>query len=191
MRQFDRALLTWLEGLRGDVMTDVMLAVSWLGSWPVVLLLSTLAALLADRFGQTRLRTTVTMLFALLTQLVIVQGLKLAFGRARPSNVEALTSTSDASFPSGHASAAATVLVVLWLAVSAARPAWRAPAGVLALIGIGLMCLSRMYLGVHYLSDVLVGATIGAAVAAAATALVANAYPQHAAKPSGSPERTG
>lgn len=190
MRQFDRALLTWLEGLRTDVLTDLMLAISWLGSWPTVLLLSALAALIVDRWGHTRLRTTVTMLFALVTQLVIVQGLKMAFGRSRPSNVEALTTTSDASFPSGHASAAAAVTVVLWLAISAVKPRWRVPAGVIAFLGIALMCVSRMYLGVHYLSDVTVGAVVGAAVAAAATALVRSAYP---VKPdaSGSPERAG
>lgn len=189
MRQLDRALLDWLKSLRTDALTDVMLAISWLGSWPIVLLLSALAALLVDRWSRTRLRTTVTMLFALVTQLVIVQGLKMLFGRSRPANVEALASTSDASFPSGHASAAATVTVVLWLAVSAARPQWRVPAAICALLGITLMCVSRMYLGVHYLSDVLVGAAVGAAVAAGATALVRSAYP--VAKASGAPERTG
>ena len=190
MRQFDRALLSWLEGMRTDVLTDLMLAISWLGSWPTVLLVSVVAALLVDRWSRTRLRTTVTMLFALVTQLVIVQGLKTAFGRSRPSNVEALTTTSDASFPSGHASAAAAVMVVLWLAVSTARPQWRVPAGIIAFLGIALMCVSRMYLGVHYLSDVIVGSLVGAAVAAAATALVRSAYP---AKPNGSgaPERAG
>lgn len=188
MREFDRALLSWLAGLRTDALTDVMLAVSWMASWPTVLLLGALAALLVDRWARTRLRTTVTMLFALVMQLVIVQGLKLAFGRSRPSNVEALTTTSDASFPSGHASAAATVAVVLWLAVSAARPQWRVPAGVIALLGIALMGMSRMYLGVHYLSDVLVGSLVGAAVATAATALVRSAYPVRT-NDSGSPER--
>ena len=178
MRQFDRAFLVWLEGLRTDVLTDVMMAVSWLGSWPIILLLSAFAALIVDRWGRTRLRTTVTMLFALVTQLVIVQGLKLLFGRSRPSNVEALTATSDASFPSGHASAAATVMVVLWLAVSAARPRWRVPAGIVAFLGIALMCVSRMYLGVHYLSDVVVGSLVGAAVAVGATTLVRAAMPR-------------
>lgn len=177
MRQFDRSLLIWLESLRTDALTDVMLAVSWLGSWPIILLLSALAALLVDRWGRTRLRTTVTMLFALVTQLVVVQGLKLLFGRSRPSNVEALTTTSDASFPSGHASATATVMVVLWLSVSTARPRWRVPAGIVAFLGIALMCVSRMYLGVHYLSDVVVGSLVGAAVAVGATTLVRAALP--------------
>lgn len=177
MREFDRALLTWIEALRSDAMTQVMLAISWLGSWPTVLVVSTVAALLVDRLGRTHVRVTVTMLFALVTQLVIVQGMKMAFGRSRPSNVEALALASDASFPSGHASAAAAVLVVLWLAIRQARPAWSRVTAVIAVLGIALMCLSRMYLGVHYLSDVLVGALVGALVAVAATALVRAGYP--------------
>src|SRR3982751_5113826 len=82
--------------------------------------------------------------------------MKLAFHRARPSFDDPLLTLSTYSFPSGHV-AGSTIfygLAVLWVFARTPSARWRA----LAVIGAALMILavafSRMYLGVHYLSDV-------------------------------------
>lgn len=81
--------------------------------------------------------------------------LKLLFQRTRPSLWPALIQENSFSFPSGHAmgSAALGIAVVLMLW----RTRWHWLGLLLAAIYVPLVGLSRIYLGVHYPSDVLAG----------------------------------
>ncbi len=90
--------------------------------------------------------------------------LKLAFGRARPDVVAHLVSVDTASFPSGHAMNSA--VVYLTMAVLLARGQEQRGARVY-IVAIGVLLtlmigLSRLYLGVHWPTDVLVGWVFGA-----------------------------
>lgn len=93
-------------------------------------------------------------------------GLKLFFHRPRPEL--AYVHLDTYSFPSGHAAGSAAVYgVILYLLasrVSGARVRVAFAVSYVALIA--LICFSRLYLEVHYLSDVLAGASLGAAWAA-------------------------
>lgn len=89
--------------------------------------------------------------------LVLDGGLKLAFHRPRPEAFFGLTSPRSYSFPSGHALYAMCLYSALAGLVAARRILiWTAAALMIAMIG-----LSRIYLGVHYPSDVLAGWAIG------------------------------
>ncbi|MFB6099010.1 MAG: phosphatase PAP2 family protein, partial [Salinibacter sp.] len=100
----------------------------------------------------------------------LVVGMKHAVGRPRPYVNLSLDARADRhrpppsgdaylSFPSGHASLS-TALATSW---SLSHPRWYVIApGALWAAGV---TLSRLYLGVHYPSDVLVGAAIGAGMA--------------------------
>jgi membrane-associated phospholipid phosphatase len=90
---------------------------------------------------------------------------------------------SRASFPSGHA----TVMAALVVAVGAAAPRWRAPALVLAV----LVILSRLVIDAHYTSDVVAGAFLGAFGARAALMLFARACIGFRLDASGKPRRRG
>ncbi|MBR3193432.1 phosphatase PAP2 family protein [Bosea sp. (in: a-proteobacteria)] len=100
--------------------------------------------------------------------------LKLAFGRERPDIVEHAALTFTASFPSGHAFLAAVVLLsIASFAGIASRRAdiarlclWVAWALIIA-IGV-----SRIYLGVHWPSDVLGGWCLGIAWSSLATFVI-------------------
>lgn len=88
-----------------------------------------------------------------------------AFARPRPTFDDPLLTLHTYSFPSGHA-LGATVLYGLLAAfavwkVRACR--WRLPAAAAGGLLILLVCFSRIYLGVHYLSDVLGGIAEGVA----------------------------
>lgn len=101
--------------------------------------------------------------------LAISQTLKLIFGRERPDMAYRAVEASNASFPSGHAMLSAVIF--LTLGVMAARFADKRRVKVLAMVAAVLVSLlvglSRVYLGVHWASDVLAGWCVGAAWAMA------------------------
>lgn len=86
---------------------------------------------------------------------------KMLVGRERP----ALWETEwywGSSFPSGHTLAAAALAIALALVVRRLWPAWQQAALMLAMIWIALIGLSRLVLGVHWPTDVIVAACVGA-----------------------------
>jgi membrane-associated phospholipid phosphatase len=95
--------------------------------------------------------------------ILLMSLLKLYFGRERPAVDEALRAASGYSFPSGHAMTAVVVFAAFgYLAVRGLRR-WRWIALVLALCLTGILAvgLSRVYLGVHWISDIAAGAFAG------------------------------
>ena len=88
--------------------------------------------------------------------------LKLAFGRARPDIIDHLDHVSNASYPSGHATSAAVVYLLL---PGLAPPRWRAAAWALAGAMIVINGFSRIMLGVHWGSDIIGGTMLGTAFA--------------------------
>lgn len=89
---------------------------------------------------------------------VVVQGLKILFGRARPADI--LVAADFGSFPSGHTANAATIAVVLGLML---RNRWVWIGGAVYTV---VMALSRTYLGAHWLTDTIGGVLVGAGLAA-------------------------
>ncbi len=90
-------------------------------------------------------------------------GLKAGFGRARPHLWHSAVVVDGFSLPSGHALASATFYPLLGRAAAIrwparARAAYLAAAAMALYIGVG-----RLYLGVHWPSDVLAGWMLGAA----------------------------
>jgi undecaprenyl-diphosphatase len=91
--------------------------------------------------------------------------LKHVFQRARPSFDDPLLSLLTYSFPSGHTAAATVFYGLLACYLVRRAHAWRARVLIVlaAVAMVVLVALSRMYLGAHYLSDVLAAAAEGAA----------------------------
>ncbi len=88
--------------------------------------------------------------------------LKLGFARARPDLIDHLDHQTSYSYPSGHAtSAAAVYLLLAWFA----PPRWRPYAWTLAAAMIILNGFSRIMLGVHWASDIAGGTMLGTAFA--------------------------
>jgi undecaprenyl-diphosphatase len=95
---------------------------------------------------------------------IAVAIIKTAVGRPRPTLIDHLTQVASYSFPSGHSANSAVIYLTLALTVSQVIPgvaARRYVIGAAALIVI-LIGISRVYLGVHWPSDVLAGWCFGA-----------------------------
>ena len=150
---FDEPLLRGAQALASPGLDRTFLLISALGYGfgvlPVDLVLVVVLAL------KRRVRETVFAFFALGGSLLLNTLVKHLFARERPSLWEPLTPHFTYSFPSGHAMASATLAGVVLLLGWHTR--WRWPLLVIALLLVVLVGFSRIYLGVHYPSDILAG----------------------------------
>ncbi|MEI2386379.1 phosphatase PAP2 family protein [Breoghania sp. JC706] len=148
----------WLE--------EAALEITALGGFPVIILLTTMVCggLLAAR----RPATSAFVALSVAGGAALSTGLKMLFERPRPDLVKHLDIIHTASFPSGHATI--STLTYLTLAALIARVVTRRRVRVYliacALILAVMIGLSRIYLGVHWPSDVAAGWALGTAWAA-------------------------
>ncbi|HEX4334602.1 MAG TPA: phosphatase PAP2 family protein [Polyangiaceae bacterium] len=153
----------WVAGIRRAPLTHVAVDVTSLGS-PAVLGVVVVAAAVGLRVTRDRLGA-VLLGAATVGAIGWTQGLKDLIERERPPLAARLVVTSGYSFPSGHSLASASILGALALIACRHLPS-RTQQG-MALIGTGFVmtsvAASRVYLGVHYLSDVTAGTSFGLA----------------------------
>ena len=150
----DVQVARWLRAHATPEATRWMLLVTDLHSTIAVSCYATIvAAALAWRRRWRRLTTLVVCVGGGLTLNVLM---KLAFHRARPVLDDPLLTLTSYSFPSGHVAGSTLMygLVVAAVFARTRRLAWRFLAVVAAAACIALVAFTRMYLGVHYLSDV-------------------------------------
>ena len=160
--RFDAVVAGWVQALRPLVRTHWVAELTALGA-PVVVTLGVVVAvavLAVLRDGAGLVRLALAGAAAGLSSRL----LKLAYERARPGEMPALVPVEGFSYPSGHAVGAAVLAVSLALLAGRTRPAGqRAALMAIALAMVALVCATRVFLGVHYPSDVLGGAAVGAA----------------------------
>jgi undecaprenyl-diphosphatase len=160
-QQFDTAVLRWLGAHHTPTLTTIMTEVTPLGTGIVVL---TVVGVTTAFLWHTEHKHSARMLLAATAGNILLNNvLKLFFDRARPSVFEWGTHAASSSFPSGHAMSATVVYgTVAYLLARLQKHGWaRAITLTLAVIMIVLICLTRLYLGVHYPSDVLGGVIFG------------------------------
>ena len=170
MESVEFAILDWIQQhLRCGVLDTVLPAVSWICNHGEVWIILAAVLLLRKRDRWVGVSVALALVLDLVCCNLILKPL---VDRVRPfavnTAVELLTAPPlDASFPSGHT--AASFAAVFALKASGSR-LWK-PALVLA----AAIAFSRLYLYVHWPSDVLGGAVLGAAVGWAGAWLVQRA----------------
>jgi undecaprenyl-diphosphatase len=123
----------------------------------------------------------------------LVTAIKLLIGRARPDITDLLTIAPGYAFPSGHSAQAAATYATLAYLLSARLRRWRPQVAVwtVAALIVVLVGFSRLYLGAHWLTDVLGGYALGAAwTALVITTTVTIRHAQATAPPATPPQPT-
>lgn len=158
IQEIDEAVLLWIqEAVRQAWLDPVVKAFTTLGNAGILWIVLSVAMLFWRPTRKAGLLAGCALIFSLLfTNL----GLKLIFTRPRPYTVvegliPLLTSGDPNSFPSGHTCAAFSAGLV-W--ARTLPKTWMRRTAVIQAV---LMGLSRLYVGVHYPSDVLGGALVG------------------------------
>lgn len=109
-------------------------------------------------------RAALAVLLAVAGGVLISQMIKAGIDRPRPDLVPHGSYVSTASFPSGHSMMAATVYLTLAVMLARVEPRWRSRSYLIgcAMFIVMLVGVSRVYLGVHWPTDVLAGWSVGA-----------------------------
>jgi membrane-associated phospholipid phosphatase len=163
---YDQSFADWLHSHATDPLTELFEAVTTLGNGTVLAGVTLIAVFLLLRRGRRREALLVGLAFA--GSELLSYSLKLGFRRDRPFFTDPLATEPTFSFPSGHATVSLAVYGAIAVVV-ARRLSGRAQIVCLAAAAllVSLIGLSRLYLGVHFLTDVLAGFAAGTAWLAA------------------------
>lgn len=166
--QFDLSVFSWMQTIQNPVLSAILKFVTTLGEGGIIFILLGIALLCTKKY-----RKIGVAVFAALIVMEIGNNLilKEIFARPRPFNLEAIDSIkydfwaqvykfpeivhrpSSFSFPSGHTSSAfAAAIAVLF---------YNRKIGIPTTIFAAIMGFSRVYVEVHYCTDVLAGAIVG------------------------------
>jgi len=160
----DRPVSRWLAGHRDGWLTEVMRVITHAGDPGVLMVLAVAACAGVTWWKRSWLPIAVGVLGAGGIGLMVT-AVKLVVGRSRPPLPFAAVTEDGYSFPSGHAAGiTVAVLLTAWMLTCWVTRSWNARvlAWTSAVLLIGVVGFSRIYLGVHYLSDVAAGWVLGA-----------------------------
>jgi membrane-associated phospholipid phosphatase len=162
--QLDQRVQTYLLAHRLPWLTAVMETSTWLGSTVVLVPVLAVASVFLLRTRQD-LRTTFHLWVALGGAVILYEGFKSGVGRARPPAAQMIVHAGGYAYPSGHVTQATVVWGLLAFLLAAGQPRGAARTRTLILVTAATVILlvgaSRIYLGVHWLTDVLGGYALG------------------------------
>jgi FMN phosphatase YigB (HAD superfamily)/membrane-associated phospholipid phosphatase len=172
----DDRIVTLFAEHRREPFTTIAEVLDRLDTWWLLILL--IAAFVGGLWWSGRMVQALYFGVTMGVAIVLNPLLKLAFGRMPPGSDQAALQASVHSFPSGHTTsataAAAALAVIFW------PTRWRWPVLVAAVLFPLVMGVSRVYLGVHWPTDVVAGLALGFTIAMAVRALMPWPSPREA-----------
>ena len=163
----DQAVLAWMVGHRSDLTTAVLATITFI-TGPVLLPIVVAVGCAAWVVVRRRWWRPSLLALAMLASTLLGLAVKGVVGRDRPPAETMFVPGAEttASFPSGHTLGTATLLLVAGYLATSRRPTRGRVVGwaVATVVGTSLVALSRLYLGYHFLSDVLAATGLAVAV---------------------------
>jgi len=155
----DQAILQVFADFHTPLLNQIMIGVTFLGEPLLLTALSIVFAIVLLRQGQ----------WAGVTTLIIASGgaiglnflLKDVFARSRPTLWQHIVDVNYYSFPSGHAMISLVIygLIGYWLAIR--FKVWQIPIITITVLLVAAIGVSRLYLGVHWPTDIVAGYAAG------------------------------
>jgi membrane-associated phospholipid phosphatase len=156
---WDNTIGTFFFALRSPFLTSVFGTVTWLGNWQFVIAVFIVVG--AALYFTDRKKLLIGLLVSLGFTETVVFFAKTFFHRARP--LQALVLQNDYSFPSGHA--AISIALYGFIAYVLTQLYTKRHHKIIVSLGVVLMIVmigvSRLYLGVHYFTDIIGGYGVG------------------------------
>ncbi|MNO15722.1 putative undecaprenyl-diphosphatase YbjG [compost metagenome] len=155
--RFDVVLIALIQGQESSLLTSVMIFFTFIGGGAPVVAVTLIVGIVLYKVLHHR-RELILFIWVVIGSSLLNESLKLVFHRARPT-LHRIIDVNGFSFPSGHSMAAfslyGVVAFLLWRHISSA--AGRSIIIVISAAMTIMIGVSRIYLGVHYPSDVLGG----------------------------------
>lgn len=157
----DQQILLWIQNnLRNDWLNVFMVIMTRLGDMGMIWLIIDVVLVLYPNTRKAGIFALIALVFTVFINDLILKNL---IARSRPFDVIdglvcLIDKPSSYSFPSGHAASSFAVAMILFLYLPKNE-------GFIALVLAFLIAFSRMYIGVHYGSDVFGGALLGSMIA--------------------------
>lgn len=159
--EIDGNILIWIQNnLRNSVLDPIMKCITYLGNAGAIWIILSIVFIAIPKTRKIGVVCACSLALTFLIDNVILKNI---VARIRPydaiENLNRLIGAqSDFSFPSGHSGSSFSVAVVMFREMPK-------KIGITALILAVLIALSRLYVGVHYPSDVLAGCIVGTIIA--------------------------
>jgi undecaprenyl-diphosphatase len=155
----DEAILLLIQKLHTPLRDRIMVSITFLGD-PLVMLISSLGLAISPLYSNRRWQATMLGIAGVGATLLNCL-MKLFFGRARPALWKHIIKVGQHSFPSGHAMVSIVIYGFTSYILAKQFPEWRFQIYALAVVLIAAIGFSRLYLGVHWLTDVTAGYAAG------------------------------
>lgn len=155
----DTQILLAVKHLHSSTLDQVMLGITFLGE-PTVLVISCIGVGLFLLLRGMR-SEAMTIAIASLGAGGLNYVLKHIFSRSRPELWDRIIDVRFYSFPSGHAMISMVIYGLMGYLLATSFPKWRVWIGIAILLLITAIGLSRLYLGVHWPTDIIAGYTAG------------------------------
>lgn len=164
---FDTVIRQWAYAQRGPALNRLIITITYLGNWQTVITL----ALVLLALPQTRRRYGLPFSCISTASTVVYKIMKSIFARPRPELAVRIIEESGWSFPSGHSMNCIVcygILIYLIRRNCSSRRTANAATLLLSLLILAIGC-SRVYVGVHYPTDIIGGWSLGLAFLLTAT----------------------
>lgn len=152
---FDTVIREWFYSLRGSGVNEIVIAITHMGNWRAVVAVVALLVILKN----TRMKIGLPLAISSTVTLGIYKALKLTFQRARPDEIFRLIPESGFSFPSGHSLNVLFTYGMLIFLINRHVEDKKTKKIATSVLTILIICigLSRIFVGVHYPTDVVGG----------------------------------